>query len=639
MINKILNKSMWAVLCLSVLFAFTACSDDDDNGGAYDAQALTALIAQAQTLVDNATEGIDAGLHKPGSKQELQDVIDWCTWKLDNMKGQEDADNAVVRLQKYINIFNTNIVGVAIPWIQQGNSNFIELMDNTTGAGTAGRLRDVCTDNFTLEAEFYVVNTATLGYSCNMFGYVQGDGGYKDLGLDVRYFTDGSIHLNVGGNGEGWHNGSAPAGTIQSGKWIHIAAVISTTHQELYLDGNQIITQDYAYGVPDAGIKFAVGTASAWPDRTVNAMVRNVRVWSKKLSQSEIQSNIGADIATDAANLEASFNLTADLGTEFSDATNRYSCKLHGDVEWMENGTPPVIVLEKAALTTAIADAKTFRGTVTEGTNTGDYPVGTLDYLDELISGAEETLAEAELQKQLDDAVAKIENVIAAIKVNLVAPADGVYVDREDPDAVGLHITPGYTNDGSFTVELDLKMKTLQFESGDNGNIFGFGEFGMFIWGYNELTEENVLNAGKIGNYNHWTDSPEWWMWLRSEPGAVRPGDWCHVALVHDDATETNTIYVDGVQVAQGTDFKAPNVSNGEIWVGNYWGKINGSVKDFRVWNVALDASEINQDIMGTEADLEMWFPLDKVAGVFFNAAKGDYQGEIRGAEWNVITD
>lgn len=630
---------MWAVFCLSVLFAFSSCSDDDKTGGSYDSEALTTLITQAQSLVDNATEGIDAGLHKPGSKQELQDVIDWCTWKLENMKSQQDVNNAVVRLQKYVDIFNTSIVGVAVPWVQQGSGNFLELTDNPTGAGAAGRLRDVCADNYTVEADFYIINTATLGYSCNMFGYVQGDGGTKDLGLDVRYFGDGSIHLNVGGAGESWHNGTAPAGTVQSGKWIHVAAVISTTHQELYIDGNRVIAQDYAYGVPDAGIPFAVGTASAWQDRTINAMVKNVRVWSKKLSQQEIQDNIDADVSAEAANLEASFNLTADLGTDFEDATGRYRCKLHGDVVWMENGTPPVIVLEKDALNAAIATAQAFRATVTEGTNTGDYPVGTLKYLDSLIASAQDTLADAELQKQLDDAVAGIEKAIAGIKVNLVAPADGVYIDRENSDAVGLHITPGYTVSGSFTVELDLKMKTLQFAEGGDGGIFGFGDFGMFIYGYNELTEENVLNAGQVGNYNHWDGSDSWWMWLKSEGGVVRPGSWTHVALVHDDAAKTNTIYVDGVQVAQETGFEAPNVSDSEIWVGNYWAKINGSVKDFRVWNTALTSAQIGQEVTGTEQDLEMWFPLDKVAGVFFDAAKGDYQGEIRGIEWNVLND
>jgi hypothetical protein len=635
MIKTVFKINFWMALCLSVLVSFTGCKDDE-TGGATDTAALETLISQAQTLVDGATEGITVGLYKPGSKKQLQEVIDWCKWAKMNLHSQEGIVNAVAKLNKYITWFKANTVGLAIPWIQQAKDTYIKIDDSP--AGTAGRLRDIAANGVTVEISFYPISLANLGYSNNIIGYVQGDGGSKDLGLDIRYFADGVIHLNVGGNG--WHETASAPGTIQNGQWNHIAVVANSGHQVLYVNGQKVCEQNQTYGVPDPGFDFAIGNTGVWTDRAVNAMVKNLRIWSVERTESQIQATMDQEVDLATTGLEVYFPFTADLGTEFVDATGKFKAKLKGDVAWQENGTPPVIVLEKDALTAAITEVTTFKDGLTEGMNNGDYPVGTKVYLQELIDTANDMLTDADRQSQLDDMVSKIKKAIKLVKANTVAPAEGVYIDRDDADAVGLRITPNYAPAGDFTVELDLRAKTLMMgPNGNNGGIFGAGEYGMFLWGYDELTEEKVLAAGQIGNYNHWDGSPEWWMWVKSGPGVIKSGQWHHVALVHDDTAMTNTIYVDGVQVAQEMNFKVPNPSGGaEIWLGNYWAKINGSIKDFRFWDEVRTPAQLNADITGSEANLRMYFPLDKVAGVKFDAKTGAYKAEIRGIKWNVTS-
>jgi len=62
-------------------------------------------------------------------------------------------------------------------------------------------------------------------------------------------------------------------------------------------------------------------------------------------------------------------------------------------------------------------------------------------------------------------------------------------------------------------------------------------------------------------------------------------------------------------------------------------------MKDFRLWDVARDAAELDADITGTETGLNVYFPLDKVSGVKFSDKTGNYQGDMRGISWNTVED
>jgi len=171
-------------------------------------------------------------------------------------------------------------------------------------------------------------------------------------------------------------------------------------------------------------------------------------------------------------------------------------------------------------------------------------------------------------------------------------------------------------------------------KSGLDAELFGNAYMGLRYHGYNEYTETAILNAGGMWNYTYTSGygGPH-------APALTMKSDvWQHIAIVHDDTALTTTIYVDGVDVGSVSDIKHPDSSGGAaIHLGNTWSKINGSIKDFRIWDVARATEDLNVDIDGTEAGLELYFPLDKVGGVKFKDATGNYDGEMRGIKWNKV--
>ncbi|MPQ46623.1 hypothetical protein GCQ56_06320 [Marinifilum sp. N1E240] len=614
-----INIKMWSFIAALVMaFAFTSCDDDDKVGG-FTSASLDTLIAEAENLIANSEEGINAGDYQPGSIETLQSVVTWVQWKIDNAKSQSDLDDATVKLQASINNFLASTVAVAMPWIQQENDTWIQISDN---------IKPVFNESFTIETQIYVVDLTQKGYSNNIFATEQ-DG--PDSGFVIRYFSDGVIHLNVG-TADGWRDVKTAAGVMKAGEWMHIAFVNEITSQKLYVNGTEVLSQTETY-LPGADKSFVLGNGPTWTDRIVNALMKDVRVWKGARSASEIADNKTATLNGTEENLEMFLPLSADLGSEFKDVTGNYTAKFQGKIEWVAE--PPVIVLDKTGLETAIEEMEAFKAEIVEGDQDGDYPVGTIAYIDELIVNANTVLSEATQQAKLDDMIKTLSSKIKLINSMLVADTDGVLIDRDNADAVGFRITPNYTPQGDYTVEFNVKVKSL-FGYG-TGEFFNNGNYGIWVYGYDELTEENVLNSGGLWNF---TNAGSGWQGPKADPLSMKTGEWQHVAIVHDNTARTTTLFVDGEEKGVQTDIGAPEVSGwGEMWLGNGWGKMDGYMKDFRLWDVARDAADLDADIDGTETGLNVYFPLDKVNGVKFSDKTGNYQGDMRGISWNTVED
>ena len=614
-----INIKMWSFIAALVMaFAFTSCDDDDKVGG-FTSASLDTLIAEAENLIANSEEGINAGDYQPGSIETLQSVVTWVQWKIDNAKSQSDLDDATVKLQASINNFLASTVAVAMPWIQQENDTWIQISDN---------IKPVFNESFTIETQIYVVDLTQKGYSNNIFATEQ-DG--PDSGFVIRYFSDGVIHLNVG-TADGWRDVKTAAGVMKAGEWMHIAFVNEITSQKLYVNGTEVLSQTETY-LPGADKSFVLGNGPTWTDRIVNALMKDVRVWKGARSASEIADNKTATLNGTEENLEMFLPLSADLGSEFKDVTGNYTAKFQGKIEWVAE--PPVIVLDKTGLETAIEEMEAFKAEIVEGDQDGDYPVGTIAYIDELIVNANTVLSEATQQAKLDDMIETLSSKIKLINSMLVADTDGVLIDRDNADAVGFRITPNYTPQGDYTVEFNVKVKSL-FGYG-TGEFFNNGNYGIWVYGYDELTEENVLNSGGLWNF---TNAGSGWQGPKADPLSMKTGEWQHVAIVHNNTARTTTLFVDGEEKGVQTDIGAPEVSGwGEMWLGNGWGKMDGYMKDFRLWDVARDAADLDADIDGTETGLNVYFPLDKVNGVKFSDKTGNYQGDMRGISWNTVED
>lgn len=610
-------------LTLFLFFSFTiSCDNDDDsgNGGNFNVTELRAMIDQAQTLLGNTEEGTMAGDQQPGSKATLQSVIAAIEKLIIASESQADIDDAGLKMEAAIQTYIESVVATAIPWVKQG--------PNGTGIRLSDNIKPILFGASTIEVQVYIVDLNQSGFSNNLFSIEN----FPARGFGVRYFANGLIEV-VSGIGEAWPTNSAPEGTMTAGEWIDVAYTNTGSAQKLYINGELVAALDGTTPVT-TDVPFYLGNSPVFNDRIVNALYREFKVWNSALDQATIQNNIGSTVEGTEAGLEAYFPFSSDLGSSFEDVTGKYTATLEGDVTWEEG--PPVIILDYTNLDTAIQEITDFKATIVEGDQDGDFPIGTVAFIDTLIANANDVRANEGRQTALDDAASALTTSIALINSNLVGPSEGIYIDSEDPNAVGLRMTPNYTPTGDYTYELDLKLRTLLLPNGAFGDIFGNNTMGLRVNGYLELTEENLLNAGGGWNFTFLEDIGNY-SGPMFPPLTIKSGIWQHVAIVHDNTALTTSIYVDGEMVAQQTDIGVPLQSAwAETWLGNAFGfKINGDIKDFRIWDEIRLPSQLNMEINGNEPNLRTYFPLDRVKGIFFKDETGNYNGEMRGVLWN----
>jgi hypothetical protein len=614
----ILNKKFCLIAILTIIMAasFVACQDDEKIG-VYTSTSLDALITEAENLIGNSEEGFNAGDFQPGSIEKLQGSVTWVYYTIENATSEDELSAAAVKLQAAIDLFEESTVAVAMPWIQQESDTYIEISDDikTTLAGA-----------WTIEIKCYIVNLATLGYSNNLFSAEQMS---PDSGFGVRYFSDGSIQVVTGNSNWVDTGDQAGAGTVSSGEWIDVTMTNTGEVQELYINGVKVAENENTHLLA-ADVPFVIGNSPTWTDRVCNTLVKDFRVWNSVLDASTIETNRTASFEGTESGLVCYFPFGSNLGTSFSDNTGNYTAEIQGSVSWVSE--PPVIVLDYDDLNAAISDMTEFRATIIEGEEDGDYPVGTLDYIDELLADANEILADdGSSQSTLDDEAESLTEAIELINSMLVADTDGVAILQSNDDAIGLRITPNYTPQGDYTVEFNVKVESLYGYG--TGEFFNNGNYGIWVYGYEELTEENVLASGGLWNF---TNAGNGWEGPKTNALVMKTGEWQHVAIVHNNTALTTTLYVDGVAQAVQENIGAPEVSGwSEMWLGNGWGKMDGYMKDFRLWDIARDAADLDAEVEGTESGLTVYLPLDKVAGVKFSDKTGNYKAQMKGIEWN----
>lgn len=625
--NNIKGISLVMVCCLLALF--TSCKEDEIV--LTPTADLTSLLAEAEDLIANSEEGTQAGDIKPGSIDELQSVVDWVYWTIDNGDDADDIDDAAEKLEYHIEKFNTNLVVLALPYITQEESGtWIAFSDNA---------RDLIAGDFTVEGSFYVVDLNPLDYSNNMFTCVSADDG--DKGFELRYFADGSIHINLG-NGTSWNQVASEAGTIKAGQWQHIAYTSTAGTAILYIDGVKVLENNNVYELATDN-PFIIGNVAPWgANRIMNGLVTDVRFWSGVRTADEINDNKDAVITGEEEGLEAFFPFNADLGENITDVTGNYTATFTGSIEWVAE--PPVVEWDNSDLLLAITEMNTFRADVVanEGTTDGNYPVGTTDYIDNILTDAN-TVAESETrQSEIDDEAIYVRAQIEVLESILVADADGIYFTPAtaasySPNDIGFEIKNHFKPEGDYTIEMMVKVET--FALYEKGILFNNHRLGFSYNGYAETTEEAINNAGSLF---HFTNSSGNTTGVESDAWALKTETWQHIAAVCDTTAHTTSLYIDGVLIK--TEYDLPDSDGywwGECWIGNGWSNnpLHGSIKDFRIWTAAKDASELNASINDatTEENLEIYFPLDKVAGIQFKDATGNYTGTFKGINTGLV--
>ncbi len=625
--NKITKITAGCLTMALLLFVAISCNNDDDasSGGNFNVAAVEASIAEARTLISNTEEGINAGDQQPGSKAILETIIAAVERIVASSDSQAAVDDAAIKINAGVQAYRESLVAVAIPYIRQEEGTSISISENLNAFISGG--------NFTLQAQFYVVDLFPLEAHGNFFAKIDAPGN----GFQFRTANaDGSAQLVVG-------NSESPgvfavigvgAGTIASGEWIDVAVTSSNDGSVVtaYVNGVQVAqADDRTTGLTD--LPLTIGNNPGFPRRVGNLLVRQFTVWNSALDQATIQANATADFDGTEAGLEAYFPFGSDLGSSFVDVTEKYTATLNGNVTWEE--APPVIVLDYTALDTAISDLTAFSGTIVEGDQDGDYPIGTIAYLDGLIANG--TTARANAERQADiDAAADALDVIALVNDNLVGDANGFYIDDQDASMRGFSITPYYVPQGDYTYEFEMRLTDLLYPNGF-GDALELNVIGFRINGYTELTEANLLNSG--GGWNYTFNLTDGFTGPTFPALTIQPDRWLQITIVHDDTALTTAVYIDGELISQQDNIPIPSncCPTGQTWLGTNNGgfKIDGSMRNFRLWDAALTPAEFNADITGSEANLQTYFPLDRIKGIQFSDETGNYTGELQGVIWN----
>lgn len=624
-IKNIKKGTLVAILPLLLILFVVSCGNDDDaTGGNFDIVQLQAKITEAENLIATGIEGTMAGDYQPGSKETLQSIVNWIYGRIDSSKSQENINDAVVKLNAGIGEFLVSTVENAMPWIQQENDTWIAISDD---------IKPTLNGAFTIETQVYAADLNQKGFSNNLFSAEQPG---PDSGFGVRYFGDGNIQV-VAGDGSGWKDTSTGPGVMKGGEWVDVAYTNSGTDQKLYINGSLVAEQTHGH-LQAADVSFVIGNSPTWTDRVCNAVVREFKIWNSVLDEATIQSNIGTIAQGNESGLECYFPFGANLGNSFTDVTGNHTATIQGKVDWVTE--LPIIIKEFAALETAIAVLKTYRDNdVSEGDQDGDHPVGTLDFINNLLTDAEALLTSNPGQSQIDETTENLSSVIDYMNNNLVADTNGVTKPEDTPEEDFFRITPAYTPSGDYTIEFEMQFGS--FLGFAETEIYNNNHYKMLVTGVEDPTsEDSFFMSGQLKGQSYAGDAPLGeWQSVDSAPVTVVPSDdWYHIALVYDATADVARLYVNQIMVAeQSSGFGLPNgwaAPEIDFFRG---GDLLGSVKDIRYWDTARSAGELDADIAGTEAGLRMYFPLDRVAGLQVMDVTGVYTGTLKGGvNWNV---
>jgi Concanavalin A-like lectin/glucanases superfamily len=199
-----------------------------------------------------------------------------------------------------------------------------------------------------------------------------------------------------------------------------------------------------------------------------------------------------------------------------------------------------------------------------------------------------------------------------------------------------------------------------RFETTSGGVIFGYqtGTAGSDLYG-SALSMLYVGTDGRLygGSYSSSSDSAEQVV----SSSAVNDGLWHSVALVIDGASGTMTLYLDG-QLVGSVNGSPPILQPSEDQIGTGYTGIDyfylndsapatpggwygfvGQIADVRIWNVALTAGQVEQNItsapVGTEPGLEADYPLDEGQGqTAYDLTSNQNDGVLSGSNGDLPT-
>ena len=638
---KNLNIKVFSLTLLFFSLVMTwSCDEEDpkiDNSsfGPADYAALEALVTEVETYLENAKEGVNSGDHPPGSFASFRVVLDDVKESITKGVNEQLAKRAFDVLTEAFEEFQLNVVAPANPWIQRDNANSIIISDDPEN-GNEGDLMALFNagNPFTVELDVFPASLQQTGFS-NALISTAAIG--PDNGFVVRYFDDGRFEIIVGRDGGSWEEGKSPGGAIAANKWSNVSLVYDgSLNFKLFLDGNQIITLDVeSYGNSGAdGELLDIGNLVGF-SRPIDGLVRELKVWNKALSASEL----GQDADGDEDGLSLYFPFDANLGTSFNSFDGKFVAELQANVIWVAGGSLGNIVVDYSELTIALNSARDIITNRVEGLNDGDLPPNTKSVLQAQIDIGNQLIQDEAAQLDVDAFTESLTSLVERVQRFVVGPADGIFIDGNDPSAIGLRVTPTTLPTGDFSVVVDVKVDDLVIPRNE-GYMVQSGAWIVRYTGFNGPDDSDARknDAGKIQFFMNDGD----WKAAITPFSVIVPGKWINITATYEAATQTQRVYVDGTLAAsaEGTgtvaDFGAEDIT-----IGYGFQEMVGSLRNFQYWNKTLSAEEISNvidlnNVNGDEDGLDVFLPLNRVLGLSFTDETGGHNAEVRGIDWNI---
>jgi len=249
--------------------------------------------------------------------------------------------------------------------------------------------------------------------------------------------------------------------------------------------------------------------------------------------------------------------------------------------------------------------------------------------------------------------------------------AGATFSSWSDGGAQQHNITVG-SSDTTHTATFNVTPRSLAFggnaayaEAAHRADINPTGDWTIETWfkdetpgGYNHqpgymIIKEDTAFSGDIP-YQMWIEwgtlfvgqRTSWTQQLVSYPlGSVSANQWHHAAVTLQASTRTLRLYVDGVQVAQGTlpaittnGNRGPLRIGANVIPGAYW---RGKLDDVRIWNVTRSAADITasfqRQLNGAPVGLVGHWRMDEGSGAIAADTAGEPQDLmlVAGAAWS----
>lgn len=219
-----------------------------------------------------------------------------------------------VRLQKLTR--NTILLIVVLlfthPIYSQNNCLHFDGVDDYVTCGA------INPTNFTLEAWVYAANNNADQAIISTLDETGLTGSELHLGLN------GSVSFTIRSSSSNWVDLGSPESLIVTNEWVHIAVTYNGSSMKIFVNGSEVASEtesDFIAGVSS----LTIGQRSSGL-LNYTGLIDNVRMWSRALTEVEIQNQMYATLTGSETDLQASYSFNqgtaGDNNTAVTTSTN-----------------------------------------------------------------------------------------------------------------------------------------------------------------------------------------------------------------------------------------------------------------------------------------------------------------------------